>query len=207
MRSFDWASFIIVPALYLAALFWICWRYWRLHKAITHQATYTYRITDMYAFIIGMTPTMLTVRMIAETHGEPSEIPGVVLLAVCMGAAQVAGMFICSLDSKAALLPRRDTVLSSLKYLNAPPAGTAWGTALRIIMGGIFGLGLGCATFLGVGMIVTTFFMMYSRDVAVLVIVTAIVVPALVHWRRQRKRRAEQASRDPAETDATERAD
>jgi hypothetical protein len=114
---------------YIVYLIVVCRRRWRISE---HRLAYG--ISDLWAFIIGITPTLMLAAYVIE-HREPEYITGLALL----GFGQLAGIFL-------ALMDNNDSKRTSLAA-----------SFLNIIAGSVAGVGL---AFIYVGSALTLAFML-----------------------------------------------
>ncbi len=174
-----WVAIVGGLLLFLAVLLLICRRCWRDYSRLTGQTRYKYRITDLYAFVIGMTPTMLAARYLSDLKPNPEQGLAMVLLIVAMAAAQVSGMFILSLE----YYNRHDKSADAANPLKV----SAWRSAMLIVLGGFVGLMMGgWILMIGVWLVMMVFVVLRSQPMAMLC-APAFVVVAWIVWQQRKK--------------------
>lgn len=102
-------------------------RYWRRFKRM--NCTFNYRITDIWAATLGLTPTLAMAASIAREPSHPSDAIGTVFI-ICgpcgLALLQIAGLAIGRMDLE-------------IRKAELGPA-TAWTSAVSIVAGAVFGL-------------------------------------------------------------------
>jgi len=109
--SFDDVLVYLLGGLYLGLLFWLCRWYWRRFCRLTKQDVFHYRKTDIWAVIVGLTPTYI----VAANAFRGDSVP--LFFALLCACTQLAGAF-----------------MGRLAIELQPPIGKAgaWDTAIAV---------------------------------------------------------------------------
>lgn len=122
---------LLVSAAYaffhLACLFFLCLRYWRNFRSAHPERRFNYRITDIWAAMAGLTPSLALIAFIGRmrAHEAAHDAEGLTMIAALLASSQIAGLFIGRLN------------------IEIPPhtgAETAFASAVSIITGAFIGM-------------------------------------------------------------------
>jgi hypothetical protein len=116
----SWLPFAGICLLYFCFLAFLGRRYWKSFQASAPGKNFTYRITDFWAAMVALTPTMV---LIVVTASYPTT--EIVIICAFLGASQAFGMFVGKLGFG--------------RYIDNQ---SAFGSAIDIILGGLFGIGV-----------------------------------------------------------------
>ncbi|HYG73860.1 MAG TPA: hypothetical protein VEK08_02415 [Planctomycetota bacterium] len=114
--SWNQLAFVtLLPLTHTALLFVYCRHIYR-HSG---SKKISFRITDIWAAMVGLTPSLLLATGFSGARME-SETLVLAVLVYCLASGQLAGMFVENLD----------------------PSSSAWTSAMRILVGAMLGTGL-----------------------------------------------------------------
>jgi len=120
---------LLYASFYFALLSIIAHDYWRRFKEDGAAKAFNFRITDIWAGIVALTPTFLIASfMIAENDHrgwQRGDEFGTTLLLIFLAGSQIVGLLIGRV------------------HIELPPhrgARTAWASAISIVAGGLIGL-------------------------------------------------------------------
>ncbi len=174
--------FFLVMAGYPLILVLIGRLYWSDYRNLTERDRYTFRITDIYAFAIALTPTLLMLRevLLAWPDNRWSDLA---LLTAGIAGAQLTGIFICSLNPD--INPNKTHSVIPWSFLTTwpfQPRG-GWASAVRILAGGVIGFPLGCGAFCFaslIGCILMSLFESVGSAVFLLLLIVLAIVLAFL---------------------------
>ncbi len=113
---------VIIPTLVLYC-------YWRRFSALHRR--FHYRITDLWAAVIGLFPTIISAAKIAEYDIRDHGLAYSIVVVVCVGIFQITGLIAGRLD---------------IDIRTPSSAVTAWASAVSIVTGAL--CGAVCALFM-----------------------------------------------------------
>jgi hypothetical protein len=154
----SWLPFAGICLLYLCFLAFLGRRYWKSFQASAPGRNFTYRITDFWAAMLALTPTMV---LIVVTASYPTM--EIVIICAFLGASQAFGMFI-----------------GKLGFGRYSDNQSAFGSAIDIVLGGLYGIGVLVGFYLV--LIVGTVLFVTSPTLGVLFLCTV----GLVYWIRRK---------------------
>jgi hypothetical protein len=120
---------IAIPILYLSLLLGVSVYYWNRFKKLGANKTFNFRITDIWAAMAALAPTITTVSIILkenEVRGwQSGDAYGMAVLLIFLGVSQIVGLFLGRI------------------HIELPPnrgAQSAWESAVSIFTGGWIGI-------------------------------------------------------------------
>ncbi|HYG76821.1 MAG TPA: hypothetical protein VEK08_17590 [Planctomycetota bacterium] len=114
---------ILFSAFYLAVLVFAARHYWRAYKQNCPGRTFNYHITDIWAAMLALTPTLLLIKEVLAANPMMFWEENLFLGAL-IGAGQIAGLFVGRI------------------HIELPPyngAISAWDSAISILTGALLG--------------------------------------------------------------------
>lgn len=135
-------AFIVMCWVYFTLLAVLCVKFWDRFKRENPNGRFRYRIMDIWALSLGLTPTLLLAAGVIKLFAAKGNYVETVLLTLAVGTAQLAGMFVSVLDFDRKQIERVSPWHSGLSVL----AGAGLGLGLAIVCGFLaFGIGVALA--------------------------------------------------------------
>jgi len=108
----------VAGVVYILFVYYVCRCEWRVFLSCSSKKKFNYHITDMWAAIAGLTPS-LAIAAYVFNHAMGSET---VILCYMLSTGQIAGAF-----------------CGRLRYLQSGSVDDAWPSASMILMGALLG--------------------------------------------------------------------